>query len=226
MKLKHDKISKLKRLPPLPKNYLAYINSVRRKAKKYGIEVFFSKEEVVYDGNDDNIGCGGFFSEELMRLATSTNHPFSHWFPIFIHESCHMEQWIERREWFESKIEVYSRFFEWLNHEKEYTRKQLEESRKVIIEVEQDCEKRVVEKIKQYNFNFSVKQYTQKANCYLYLYSFMLMKRKWYNNVDHRPICWSLCPAKFPKDYKRIPRKLLRVFTEISNRLERLDKPL
>lgn len=222
MKLKRDKITRVHRLPSMPKSYIDYINSVRRKAKKHGIEVFFSKEDVVYDSNNDNVGCGGFFGEELNRLATATNHNLTHWFSIFIHEACHMEQWIERREWFESKIEIYSRFFEWLTYDKEYTRKQLEESRQAIIEIEQDCEKRAVEKIKKYKFkNITIKRYVQEANCYLYLYSFMLQRRKWYNSVSHKGMCWQLCPTRFPKDYKKIPKKLFLAFTEVADKIDK-----
>lgn len=222
MKLKRDKITKIKKLPSMPKNYLNYINSVKRKAKKYGIEVFFSNEDVVYDSEDDNLGCGGFFSEESKRLATATNNNITHWFSIFIHESCHMDQWIERREWWDKNLEIYSRFFEWLAFEKEYTAKELEESRQIIIEIEQDCEKRAIEKIKKYKFkNIKIKRYIQEANSYLFLYTFMRQKRKWYNNIHSKPNCWSLCPARFPKDYKKIPKKLLNAFIEAAGQIDK-----
>jgi len=220
MRLKSDKILRVKRLPKMPKSYLDYINSVRKKAKAHGMEVFFSKGKTVFDSNEDTVGTAGFFCGELKRIATGINNPLELWFIVFIHESCHMEQWIENREWFLSKMDDYGKFFDWLNGEK-VSKKDLEKSIQAIIDIEKDCEIRSVEKIKKYKFeNIDAKEYTQKANCYLFLYAFMLKRRKWYNHVYGNEKCWKSCPITFKKDYSKLSMRLNNAFEEVADKID------
>ncbi|HUS50357.1 MAG TPA: hypothetical protein VMZ91_09340 [Candidatus Paceibacterota bacterium] len=221
MKLKSDKKLKVKRLPKMPKSYLDYINYVRKKAKAHGIEVFFSKNKTVFDSDEDTVGTGGFFcNDELKRIATGTNNPLELWFIIFIHESCHMEQWIENEEWFSSKVDDYSKFFDWLNGEKA-TKQELKKSIQAIIDIEKDCEIRSVEKIKKYKFkNIDAKEYIQKANCYLFLYTFMLKRRKWYNHVYGNEKCWKSCPSTFKKDYSKLSARLNKAFETVADKID------
>ena len=56
------------------------------------------KVKIILDPNKVDFGDGevsGLFDSDNLELTVNTNKPVLDWLPIFVHESCHMDQHIE-----------------------------------------------------------------------------------------------------------------------------------
>ena len=82
-------------------------------------------------------------------------------------------------------------------------------------EIEIDCEKRTVEKIKKYDLPLDPIVYTQQSNTYLYWYTMVAKKRSWYKmgkELIYKKNLWSIMPTEFQEDYNKIPLKIIKAF--------------
>lgn len=127
--------------------------------------------------------CSGFFESKWPLnsdnpypcLTFATKKSVQLWLPIAVHETCHMDQYIEHSPYW-MDTEQYALLDLWLEG------KNVEHISTVIdnvILMEADCEKRTIEKIKQYNLPISVEYYAQRANSYLYFHHWMKQNKKW-----------------------------------------------
>jgi hypothetical protein len=131
-----------------------------------------------------NYECGGYFEPELKKdgkifseLAVATDMPFDDWFQIFIHESCHVDQWLGKSNiWIPSS--EYSKSDAWLDGQ-DFPQEEISNLMYKIIILEADCEIRSLEKIKKYNLPVDCKIYSKKANAYLFFHHWMLEQRAW-----------------------------------------------
>jgi hypothetical protein len=89
----------------------------------------------------------------------------------------------------------------WLQHVVDLNPEQLKNVVDKVLEMELDCEKRSIEKIKKYKLPINVKEYTQKANAYMYFYRALAKTRKWTNK--------SKSPYSLTNIWKQMPSKLL-----------------
>lgn len=159
--------------------------------RKKGItsNVFFDLEysEKVFYGN---IKCNGFFESQYNYqgkngpyLCVAIKKSLNKWLPIFIHETCHMDQWLENSPlWLTSKD--FALLDNWLEG-KEYPIKEIIEFIHKVILVEADCERRTIEKIKKYNLPIDTKYYAQRANAYLYYYQWLVANRLLYKTAPY-----------------------------------------
>lgn len=124
------------------------------------------------------------------------------WFLIFLHESCHMDQWLNRSSiWSNGQIggrDAYDMLDEWING-KEISEWEIEKVIKSCIDIELDCEKRVLEKINKYHLTDIDKiEYVKKANSYIMFYGAISKKRKWYNKPPYEiKEIWDRMPIIF-----------------------------
>ncbi len=129
----------------------------------------------------DNIdGYGGWLraDEEEKSLTVALDHAMG--FEILLHEYCHFKQFKENIELWNKSLELYDLLFDWcLNPKKRVSKQRLEESMRSIIEIEHDCEKRVLKLLLLNPIEgVSIKQYTKAANAYLWSYQIMRKIRK------------------------------------------------
>lgn len=148
-------------------------------AKKY---LMFGKSETV-----------GWADGTEIRVATG-KHP-EMWMGVFIHETCHVDQSIQKPKWMEECEVSVGLLDEWLNGKKvtnmgAHIRK--------IIELERDCEKRAMAKIRNNKLPFDLAKYAQGANAYILGYHWTLKNRKW-------------CTRSYrcPEVRRKMPTKLL-----------------
>lgn len=136
--------------------------------------------------NRTQVNCGdgtytsGYFG--LGQLAVATKKPFRDWFAIFMHEYCHFEQYLEDKKSFNGTNINSWRFFAWINGDINPRQKTVDRDIDVLRNLEFDCEKRVIQKIKKYGFEniLEPKKYTKKANSYVNFYLFVAEQKKWY----------------------------------------------
>ena len=183
------------------------ITDIQRKAEKAGIKIDLVKNvSILVEG--ETTPTNGYFCSTDRVLAVAIDKPVDDWLPIFIHESCHMDQFLQDEFQWEKWNVGYTMFFDWIEGKKELNKKTLLRAFKDIIDCEKDCEKRTVEKIKKYETGIDVARYTQMANLYLYSYAYIMKVRKWKTGIYKNKELTDLCPKTFQADYTKIHSKL------------------
>lgn len=162
---------------------------LQEKNKGAGAGVFFSfeyKEKV----NCKDILCNGFFladyehKEKIIPfLSVGIKKDIKKWLPIFVHETSHMDQWLEKSPlWLNTQD--YQLLNDWLQG-KEYQPSVIDHLVKKMISLEVDCENRTIKKIKDYNLPIDIGYYAQRANAYLYFYQWLMKNRIWYKTAPY-----------------------------------------
>lgn len=193
-----------------------FINETKKKAAENGIKIVIQNSDLVYAPGESE-GSAGYFDSERKVLAVAKKGKTADWMGIFVHESCHMDQWIENNFMWEKLSLGYDLFFRWLDGE-EVSEEILSECVQDIIRLEKDCEQRSIKKIKQYELDIDLVVYRKKANSYLYGYLFFLEIREWIPKVYLNSNIWKSAPSRFPKQYTKIPRKLYRALKQAYER--------
>jgi hypothetical protein len=194
----------------------AFINDLYKKAEKHKIKIQLSHSKLVF-AKGETAGCGGYFDSEHKILAVATDYPKSKWLSILIHESSHLDQWIEDKFHWEKWTHGHTLFFQWLLEKKIVKREVLLESVQDVIALELDCEKRAIAKIKKYNLPINLEEYCRKANAYLFSHLYLLEVRKWIPRIYSNKNTWMSSPKTLKKEYKNIPRKLYAAFKKNNN---------
>lgn len=133
----------------------------------------------------------GWATEKEIRIATKM--PLEEWFPIYVHETCHVDQSIERKEWHAKLENCVGRLDRWLEGKPV---KGINSSIDGVIELEWDCECRTVKKIKKYNLPVDIDDYIQKANAYIIGYNWTRVNRKWCKHSYTKESVWNSMPKK------------------------------
>lgn len=130
-------------------------------------------------------GCGGFVDENTKTFLScfDPNGEYESNWGIFVHESCHVDQLVEKSKiWFNPALESYKDdpLQKHVRGQSNKTKK-LEKYFKKTLELELDCEKRSVEKIKKYKLNIDIDNYIKIGNVYLYSYYCFYHLKCWYD---------------------------------------------
>jgi hypothetical protein len=160
----------------------------------------------------NNIPCSGYFDEKSLVVATKKKK-LQDWLDILIHESCHLDQFVEKSKvWCPDELGLFV-VESWIQNKKINSKKVVEAFHNTIL-LELDCEKRTVKKIKKYKLNFNIDLYIQKANAYLYGYGVSFKKKVWPNRPYERPSIINKMPKKFLKteEYFNIPDHILSLY--------------
>jgi hypothetical protein len=183
--------------------------------KQHHIKINLIKVESI---DVSGTACGGFFNEEPNpKIVVATNKPLEQWLPIFVHESCHKDQFIEKDPVWSAKIKKHfdanSIFDQWINHACELNPRQLSQIIRQIIALELDCEQRAVQKIQQYNLPIDINEYTQKANAYIWQHRVIQKTRSWgEDTVYESKELWQQMPVDFCDSYAKISNKMLKLY--------------
>lgn len=195
-------------------NVQKLIKDVKKKCERLGVSLLLSPEKSVK--LSENIFAGGYFSDdadgEVPTLACAMGQPdFEKAILLFIHESCHLDQWSERHKknsiW--SKGDTINIIEDWLGG-MEISESELDRAFTQSKEIEIDCEKRSVKKIKKYKIPVNVEQYIQKANAYILFYNYLKKHRKWSipGNPPYGDLIYPYAPNYWLEDYSQIPKEL------------------
>lgn len=127
--------------------------------------------------------CSGLFSPDPLEITVGINRPIEMWLPVLVHESCHMDQFLENSKvWADCYIKDHdtSTILDmWLAGLVDLNPTQLKDVLDRLLNLELDCERRSVEKIKKYKLPIDITEYIQKANAYVYFYRAIARTRKW-----------------------------------------------
>lgn len=193
-KLTYEHINKVK----------AFILDLKERCNKNDIELLITNTPGIPYTIGEGMMVNGYFDENIRTLACAAGKPIERWLTILIHESCHMDQFLENiPEWCQNPgLEQTDR---WLSGE-EVDAKILDAEMVGSMAVEIDCEKRTVEKIKEWGFDsfINVDEYIQKSNAYILFYLWMREHRKWYeigSEPYNLPQIVGMMPKTFDIDY-------------------------
>lgn len=191
-------------IPYIPDAYSQLIEDTIRLARQHHIDVCFEQEERTFSC-EMNIGAVGYFDSGTGRLAVCITEG---WLETFVHESCHMEQYLNDTVLWNRLSEGVIKFNQYCTGEIKLSNEELYDVIQLVIASELDCEKRVVAKIKKYKLPIDIKEYKQRINTYLYTYLTFLKTYTWYDHYMVKEV-YSLAPARFQKEYRKVPVKLL-----------------
>jgi len=107
-----------------------------------------------------HMGCAGWCND--LELVSCFNREDA--LDILVHESCHLDQYLEKsKHWFAKELSNSNIWdIEW---KQKYPRKYLNAIKKTC-ELEIDCNIRSVKKIKKYNLDIDINNYISSSNCY------------------------------------------------------------
>jgi hypothetical protein len=200
-------------------NIRKLFDDIKNDCKKYNVRLKLVEEK--YIKLSDNLKVGGYFdagdTKQRPVLACAMGNKFAT--SILIHESCHLDQWAKKTDiW--KKIDGIELIDEWLSG-KEIDEKKLNNIFKKVIELELDCEKRSVEKIKRYGIPLDIEKYKQRANAYILFYNYVKKHRKWSipGNPPYGDKILSYSPKRWLKNYNKIPKKLEEAYDKYLNLL-------
>lgn len=198
-----------------------FLEHVKQECNKNNVAyLFLVEDKISYPGSGDMKVAGYFDDKEGPILACAIGKPTSEWYEVLIHESCHMDQWLEKDVlWTNQKIngiDCDTGVDDWLGgvefHVDEYTH-----YIRTMQKLEIDCEKRSVKKILNLSLDVDVKKYIKKANSYLFFYEVMLHTRKWCDIAPYKiPEIVDVMPDFFleENEYFEITEDLLRLYEE------------
>ena len=181
-----------------------FIEDLKIYTKENNIKLVLSPEKGV-KFSEGGILCNGYFDDITSTLACALGKDVSQWLVILLHESCHMDQWVEKvTEWTENA--GMDNIEKWLNGDDSVNMKNIDNEIRTSIIVEVDCEKRTVEKIKKYGLDsiINIDEYIQKSNAYVLFYLWMRKNRKWYTigkEPYNIPDVVNVMPKTFDIDY-------------------------
>lgn len=177
--------------------------------KRNNIEVNFINEEYC---NDGIVQTTGWFDEST--LAVAIKKPLNKWLSVFVHESCHKDQYLQEDPTWNTKINGFDActiLDHWLAHVCELDRKQFIEVINKVRAVELNCEKRAVRKIVANDLPISLARYKQEANAYIWSYTALMHTRKWIPDVTKSEKLVQTMPIYFQPDYSKLPPNFLEL---------------
>lgn len=189
---------------------LVFISDLKASCKENGIRLYLPKSKSIKCGS---FAVSGYFDDITKVLACAMNREDS--VATLIHESCHLDQYIENTELWR-KLERSADLDSWLLGK---DIENVESTLSFLRQLELDCEKRSVKKYKKYGIKFNKCEYIQKANAYVQLYNFLKYSRKWPKKGKSPYMIkqiWESMPIKFMTNrwYKNISKRHMKLYIQ------------
>jgi len=195
-----------------------FVSDLEKKCAENNVELFLPNTPgVQYPGLDTQ--TNGYFDSRKPLLACATGKELDKWLLILIHESSHMDQFLEKVSVFDESIGL-DETFQWIGGLETPDFDKIDREITSGIAVEVDCEKRTVEKIKEYGLEFvvGIDEYIQKSNAYALFYLWMRKNRSWYK-IGFEPYnvksIYSKMPKTFDVDYSTLTEDMTEAFDEL-----------
>lgn len=198
-----------------------YIEHVTTTAARHGVNIRLTPQSRIPYGTCENLLVSGYFIDRPIReLAVGTDKPLKDWLGIFVHEACHMDQWIEQAAvWTDIIVqnrEAVDWIDDWCNGSNDLPLP-IEQLVDRARNVEWDCERRAHAAIVKYNLPIDPNEYAQKANAYVYFYNQLLCTRAW-NGPHNSPYeierVWRHAPDHFLDTSGQTPVCLQQAFDQ------------
>lgn len=169
----------------------------------------------------EDVACNGYFSDHPdLEFWCAVKKPRKDWMEIYVHEYCHFLQWKKQTDkWKATSVKNGSTenlIDEWISG-KPIKQDLVYMYAKANRDVEEECERMVVQNIRKYQLPINIKNYVKKANAYLYFWSALPYIRKWPTGGKGPytiPEIVNSMPIKFQRDYDKIPDSYIKLLEE------------
>lgn len=151
-----------------------FLKYVKNHLKEHGFKLVVGKGRMV---NGGGYRVHAFFSESTKEIRVGSKVP--QFLQYLVHEYAHFLQFLDKEPLY-TKVDPYLVIMENWFAGKEYSEKELQKAFFAVRAMERDCEMRTVELIEKWGLSIDKKEYTRKANTYIYAHFLMLEKRKWW----------------------------------------------
>lgn len=196
------------------------INDIRDSAEKNGVNVILEDTETI-PYIIGGFPCSGYFVDYgKPTLGVAMKKPVEEFIMVLCHESCHMDQWIEKSDAWNNNFINGKEAVEWIDEwcgGLELSDSELERAVIAARGVELDCERRTINKAIKYKLPINIKEEIQKANSYILFYTMIKDTRKW-NVPGKAPYqikeVWSQMPATFDIDYTIVPDDIKELYNK------------
>lgn len=193
-----------------------FLEHVERTCKERGVRLRLAKTCHVKISQSEF--SNGYFSAQPSELAVAVKKPLSQWLPILVHESCHLDQWVDKSPFWIGGVGALSELVGSLNDENPINRSYAPIWAKLARELELDCEKRVIKKIEEWKLPINPAGYMRRANAYIWFYTMIPELLSWYKPGkepyrDARIL--ELCPDHFVKNYDCVPNALHKEYCRL-----------
>lgn len=191
-----------------------FYDRVRLKCVAAGVRFVRSETETV--SYSDSMKVAGYFDDGEWRggppeLAFAAGRPDS--LEILLHESCHMDQFLEDDPLWDACADSSAVLDEWLGGE-DHDRPTVVAAVSHLVAIELDCERRSIAKAGQMGLGIDLGRYVKKANGYLYFYAWVRDRRTWcapgYAPYQIDGVL-ELCPSALltPEQYLAPPKEVM-----------------
>jgi hypothetical protein len=194
----------------------AFLKHIRSECKRHKIKLNLVKSRYVVTSNTK---CNGYFDDTERELAVAWGQPEEKRLRILAHEYGHMTQWVDKaRVWTSVKEKNYDIELlveMWVDGVIELNEGMLLDYINRARGVELDCERRTARLLKRFNLPISVDRYIQNANAYVWFWTYMGMRRRWYKigkEPYNIPAIVEAMPTKFAKSYTKMPNELAQLY--------------
>lgn len=150
-----------------PKPIKNLVNDILLNCHNNNIGLVFVNKESVRIGKDL---VSGYFDANKIVVAIKNNQ--EDWLSTLVHESCHLDQYLERNRWYSNLME--NKLDDWVNGA------QLKNARThvdKVIKLEHDCEKRSLRKIEKYKLPLDMDKSNKIARLHIYYYNWVYKNR-------------------------------------------------
>ena len=181
----------------------ATVNFLGRAILKYRqFKLSFVPQKYLITGKATSVGWA---DDKELRIATK--RPLSTWMDVFVHETCHLDQQLQRPIWHKTREDAVGKLDDWLAGKRV---DHIDEFIRLVIELEWDCERRSLRKIHRNKLPVNVATYAQMANAYVLGYHWTMKNRKWCRKSYETTKVWSRMPEKLlPLKHVLYPKKQL-----------------
>lgn len=177
----------------MDRNTNAFIMDLIHKCISNGVTIYWEARMEYITLNTDlgDVPCSGYFNDDtdgdVPELAVAMGGGIQKWLPVLVHESCHLDQWLEKSPlWTRHPLgDPAGLIDDWINGE-EFEPEVVDTIFKENIALELDCEQRSVKKILENHLPIDIDTYIQKANAYLMFYLYCKKHRTW-SDPKHSP---------------------------------------
>jgi hypothetical protein len=179
-----------------------------------------SGRSLIYKG----LECAGYFDDAPLGFGVACGGSPRGWFSIFVHETCHMQQWLDQSPIWTRQVDGRNPsdvFDSWISGREDLPAATLGAVIDALVDVEIDCEQRVAGRIRELGLPIKLETHVRKSNAYAWSYRYMQETRDWDHSALYQyPQVWRRMPAHFDNDYSVLPARVRAAFDAMVERLE------
>jgi len=196
-----------------------FVKLVQEECKLHGVR--FHRAPDVSIGNPGG-ECKGWFGTEdddytEYALSFAGGGSPLVWFPVLVHEFCHMQQWLDNDPTWVKSEKATETFWDWIEGTEELSLGEIRKQGLLLLDVELDCDRRAHSMIKELSLPIDPDWYAKQANAYVFFYHMVMKHRRWYK-IGQEPYnvkkIINIMPIHLRGDHHTISNKMMKVYGE------------